>query len=104
MIEIKILLKDIIFDVEQGIDLSIVSEQDAILYLTQAYQFLPPPLGVVIEADMAIITSPGKGRKDKQSDRLLDKATKEANRGRYSQAIHLLQAYSCGLQNLQAMF
>ena len=93
MIEIKIPLKDVIIDVEKGIDLSTASEPDAIRQLTEAYKFLPIPLGVVIEDDVAIITFPRDSSENKKNTRLLDRATKEANRGRYSQTVLLLEQY-----------
>lgn len=61
MIVIEIPLQDVIIDVNKGINLAKVSEEQAILNLTQAYQFLPAPLSVSIENGIATITSAGRG-------------------------------------------
>lgn len=93
MIIIEILLQDIIVYIENGINLATISEEQAIPHIVQAYEFLPGPLSVRIENSKAIVTSAGDSSENKKTTRLLERATKEANRGRYSQAIRLLEQY-----------
>ena len=62
MIVVEIPLKDVRIDVENELDLGTVSEEEAILHLTQAYDFLPAPLtvtvanGIATEAQKFVIT------------------------------------------------
>ena len=57
MIVIEIPLQDVIIDVEEDIDLGTGGEEEAILQLTQAHDFLLAPLSVTIEDGIATISS-----------------------------------------------
>jgi hypothetical protein len=63
MIVVEIPLEDVLIDVENKPDLGKVSEEEAILSLTQAYDFLPAPLSVTIEDGMATISSPAESNR-----------------------------------------
>ena len=93
MITIEIPLVDIIVDLEQDVDLTALSEDEAILHITGVYQFLPLPLNITLTDGKAIIVSNTEIQQNKKMIRLLDRAATEANRGRYRQAIQLYQQY-----------
>ena len=91
MIVVKIPLEDVLIDVENELDLGTVSEEEAILQLTQAYSFLPAPLSVTIEDGIATISSPAESKQNRKTTRIRERATSEANRGRYAQAAKLYE-------------
>ena len=91
MIRIEIPLQDVIIDVEEEIGLGTVSEEEAILHLTLAYDFLPAPLSVTIANGTATISSPAESRHNRKTTRIRERATAEANRGRYAQAAKLYE-------------
>lgn len=86
MITIEIPLVDIIVDLEQDVDLTALSEDEAILHITRVYQFLPLSLNIVLIDGTAIIVFNAEIQQNKKMTRLLDRAAKEANRGRYRQS------------------
>ena len=93
MITIEIALADIIVDLEQRVDLNALSEESAILHITNAYQFLPLPLNINISNGIATILSAAEAKRNAKTRRLLDRAASEAIRGRYRQAVQLYQQY-----------
>jgi len=86
MITIEIPLQDIIVDIKQNVDLSTVSEEEAIPLIVQAYQFLPQPLRVHINGRSITIQSPANSQPNKKTTRLFDRAA--ANRGRCEQTLN----------------
>lgn len=89
MIAIRIPLRKVIIDVAGNIDLASLPREAAMLHLTQAYAFLPPPIAVEIDDGIATITSAGESDITGKTERLFEQAGAEARRGRYSQAASL---------------
>lgn len=91
MISITIPLNAIITNPSQPVAFQTMPEAEALLRLGQIYSFLPGPLGISIQDQTATIESPFDSQDDKRGRKLFDRATTEANRGRYTQAVNLLQ-------------
>jgi len=90
MISISIALDDIIVNPTQSFDWHALRQEELLLSLSQIYSFLPAPLGIAVEGETATVESPFDSQKTSRQHKLLARATDEANRGRYAQAVKLL--------------
>lgn len=90
MISISIALDDIIVNPTQSFDWHSLRQEELLLSLSQIYSFLPAPLGIAVEGETATVESPFDSQKTSRQHKLLERATDEANRGRYAQAVKLL--------------
>lgn len=93
MISISIALNDLILNPTQPVDWSALPEDDILVYLGQIYSFLPDPISIAVEGQTATIASPFDSQNNQRSRKLFDKATAEATRGRYPQALSLLEQF-----------
>lgn len=90
MISISIALNDIIVNPTQSFDWRSLRQEEVLLSLSQIYSFLPAPLGIAVDGEIATVESPFDSQKTSRQHKLLERATDEANRGRYAQAVKLL--------------
>lgn len=88
MITLIIPLKHIILDPAKPVDLSTLSEQDAINLIKQSYGFLSPAIDVAIQDGIATIGLQEQ-RADKISEalKIFQKGVREAQQGAYAKAI-----------------
>jgi tetratricopeptide (TPR) repeat protein len=93
MISLSIALDDLIHNPNQPVDWQALSEEELLLRLGQIYSFLPAPMGIAIKGQTVIIESPFASQDNRRSRKLLEKATAEASRGRYAQALNLLEKF-----------
>jgi tetratricopeptide (TPR) repeat protein len=78
------------FDFEKEMDLSSLSEEQAIMQLMQAYSFLGMPLAVSLDNDQAVIIAQvGKPHLAREAAKAFQRANESAQRGNYEQAIQL---------------
>ncbi len=81
-------LKHIILDPAKHVDLSTLSEQDAIELIKQSYGFLSPAIDVSIQDGIATITlQEQRAEKINEALKLFQKGVREAQQGSYQKAI-----------------
>jgi tetratricopeptide (TPR) repeat protein len=93
MITLTIPINDLILSATDDTDLRELPEAEAILRISTAYTFLPPPLSVVIEDDVVEISLAADYQPTPKITRLYEHATTAANRGQYARAIQLYSQY-----------
>ncbi len=87
MLTVTLPLADIIIDIDNQPDFKTLPEAEIISRLKEAYAFLGTEPDVTVSDDTAVIQINVETQPTKHSRKLFEKATNEASRGRYSQAI-----------------
>ena len=88
MITIIIPLKHIILDPAKPVDLSTLSEQDAIDLIKQSYGFLSPAIDVSIQNGIAFIAlQEQRADKINEAVKFFQKGVRDAQQGAYDKAI-----------------
>ncbi|MCB8978657.1 MAG: tetratricopeptide repeat protein [Ardenticatenaceae bacterium] len=92
MLTVKLPLADIIIDIDNQPDFKTLLEAEIIARLKDAYAFLGEEPEVTVTGDTAVLQFNIQSQESKRTQKLFDKATNEASRGRYSQAIKFFEA------------
>jgi thioredoxin-like negative regulator of GroEL len=92
MSKITVLLKNIVTDEENPVDLTALPEAEAIERIKQIYGFLASVVDVTIADGIATIEfSTQRQQQVNQALRTMEQASKQAKQGRYNRAIPLYQ-------------
>jgi tetratricopeptide (TPR) repeat protein len=91
VVEVKLPLARVLSDRAEFVDWGVLSPDEVINHLGELYSFLGVDVDVAVEKNTATIRADTSDQLDVDGQRLLDRAVEEASRGRYSQAMSLLE-------------